>query len=622
MSPGPGVERRLWSMAFTLGIPGVYALILTIFAQRVGSHDYDQFLVFHELQYWSSSLFGLAKQWTPVMCSGLSMAADPQVPFVSVTMLLAYALGPLPGMMSGITLYLVLGWIGAYLYAGLWLPEKPPRGLAASLFIGNGFFICRLTHGHVDFVPFLALPLALWVIHRITLRGESTPTLPQAVLGVLLLGCLFTVVIDGSPVAIIHWLFWVGLYSLALGWVRRSVLPVAAFTAACAIASLLDAGYLWPMLSAQADFPRRMPDTFTGPWSLPWFMLIPMRGKLLPANGTGVELSVFIGPVLFYFVWRYRRTLRAELPSDMKWPLLVVSLVSIWLGMGSLHLAGIPVWLSPFDWLRPLPGFRSLDVTGRYWGFLTLPLSLLAAVALWRFIHFGPRTRKASALIAIALLIQLTFQGQSLLTTWRQSRPYAQPSLHGVFSGKLESVAAVENPGTSAQPHEQGEFITPTQGVVNCYDRGDFTRADMQLGNHLIRDVHADGARQPMKSTLDAGFLTWSHIRILPTAAAFPVSAVGNDDPMLHIVLNQAYHNRWSSSACALSRGERGNLVANCPVAALREGVVDLTFFDPISELGTRVSLRAFMAVGFAIPILGLMSLVTRRRTVPASGLA
>src|SRR3569833_2338730 len=183
MSPGGRGERRLWSLAFTLGIPGVYVLFLTLFAQRVGAHDYDQFLVFHELQYWNSALFGLAKQWTPVMCSGLSMAGDPQVPFFSVTMLLAYALGPLPGMMGGITLYLVLGWIGAYLYAGLWLPEKPPRGLAASLFIGNGFFICRLTHGHVDFVPFLALPLALWAIHRITSRVESTATIPQAVLG-------------------------------------------------------------------------------------------------------------------------------------------------------------------------------------------------------------------------------------------------------------------------------------------------------------------------------------------------------------------------------------------------------------------------------------------------------
>jgi hypothetical protein len=109
MISSPRLEARGWSLAFTLAIPGVYGLILASFAQRVGAHDYDQFLVFHELQYWNSALFGLAKQWSPVMCSGLSLAGEPQVPFASLTMLLAYAIGPLPGMMVGIAIYLVLG---------------------------------------------------------------------------------------------------------------------------------------------------------------------------------------------------------------------------------------------------------------------------------------------------------------------------------------------------------------------------------------------------------------------------------------------------------------------------------------------------------------------------------
>jgi hypothetical protein len=134
--------------------------------------------------------------------------------------------------------------------------------------------------------------------------------------------------------------------------------------------------------------------------------------------------------------------------------------------------------------------------------------------------------------------------------------------------------------------------------------------------------VHTDEARRPMRSTLDAGFLTWSHIRILPAPAALPASALSNDDSMLHIVLNQAYNSRWSSSSCALSRGKSGNLVANCPAAALQSGTVDLRFFDPVSELGARVSLRALAAAGFAMPILGLMSLVSRRRTVAAADLA
>jgi hypothetical protein len=605
--------HRGWPLAFVLAIPAVYGLVLIAFCQRVGGHDYDQFLVFHELQYWNSSLFGLAKQWTPVLCSGLSLAGEPQVPFASLTMLLAYAIGPLPGMLVGIAIYLALGWVGAYLYSGLWFPEPLRRALAASLFIGNGFFICRLTRGHLDFVPFLALPLALWVIHRATVRPGSLPALSKAVVAIMLLGCLFTVVIDGSPVAIIHWIFWIGLYSVTLSWVRRSVLPAAAFIAACAIASLLDAGYLWPMLNAQGDFPRLTADTFTGPWSLPWFMLIPMRGKLLPANGNGVELSVFIGPVLFYLIWRYRHALRSELPTELKWPLLVVSVVSVWLGMGSLHVVHVPVWLSPFDWLRPLPGFRSMGVTGRYWGFLALPLSLLAGAALWRFVSGEEPTRRRSILIASGLVIQLTFQGQSLLTAWLPSRAYTQPALDGIFKGELETILALENPGTAADPHEQGEFITPTRAIVNCYDMDDFTRASVQPGTHLIKNMRIDAA-QSFNIALDAGFLTWNHIRILPSPSAPAVNEVSHPDSMLQIELNQAYHERWSSPNCAITRGAQGNLVANCPVRTVQAGAVDLTFHEPVSELGTRVSLQSLAALGVAMPLFGLLSLVPKRR--------
>src|SRR6266849_4101929 len=118
MTSSSGLVHRRWSRAFTIAIPAVYALVLAVFAQRVGTADYDQFLVFHELQYWNSALFGLAKQWSPVMCSGLSLAGEPQVPFASLTMLLGYALGPLMGIVTGIAAYLALGWVGAYLYSG------------------------------------------------------------------------------------------------------------------------------------------------------------------------------------------------------------------------------------------------------------------------------------------------------------------------------------------------------------------------------------------------------------------------------------------------------------------------------------------------------------------------
>src|SRR5258708_18938516 len=71
------VARR-WLSALSLGILAVYALFYAIFLSQSGPKDGDQFLVFHSLHYWNDSMFGMAKQWTPLMCSSLSMEADAQ----------------------------------------------------------------------------------------------------------------------------------------------------------------------------------------------------------------------------------------------------------------------------------------------------------------------------------------------------------------------------------------------------------------------------------------------------------------------------------------------------------------------------------------------------------------
>jgi len=297
-------------------------------------------------------------------------------------------------------LYLTIGWLGGYLYSGLWFQEQRPRQLAASLFIGNGFFICRIAHGHLDFIPFLALPLALWVIHRVSDRAESDahgskPHARRPAAG--------WPVCRGDRlarrVAIIHWAFWIGIYSASLAWVRRSAWPLVIFASACGLASDARCRISVAHGERASRFSTSDGRYFHGTLVATVVHADPMRGKLLPANGTGIELSVFIGPFLAFMIWRYRHALHRQLPREMRLPLLVVSVISIWLGMGSLRAAHLPLWLSPFDWLRPLPGFRSIGVTGRFWGFLALPLSLLAAAALWRYLHAEQRSRYRTLLL-------------------------------------------------------------------------------------------------------------------------------------------------------------------------------------------------------------------------------
>jgi len=582
-------STQRWLTVLTVGIVALYILLFAAFARSVGPQDADQFLVFHELQYWNFSLFGLAKQWSPVMCSGLSLAAEPQVPFLSLGMLLAYLAGPFWGLKLATVLYFVAGWIGAYLYAGLWLQERVQRSLVASLFIGNGFFIFRLAFGHDDFIPFLTLPLMLWALHtsvRIGWRGWRNRL--GYIQLVLLFGGGLSLVIDGSPVSIIHLLFWVALYAFTLAMTTRSFSPLAALLGAAATAAVLDAGYLWPMLEAQAEFPRLAADTFTNPLALPWFAVMPVRGRLIqPANGMGHEMSVCIGPVVAWLIWRYRRPLWKELPVTLRGPIVVVGVASLVLGMGSLAVLHIPSWLSPFDLLRPLPGFRSLDVTARYWGFFALPLSLLGAAALFRFVRDNPSSRKGHAWMAAAVVIQLVFQGAVISHQWIQRRSYSAIAARQDW----QNGGGLVDYGYKVDTDSQSRSITPSRGVIDCYDDDDFQKANMLPGKTLVLQASRSGPAGSEPLRVEASFLDWSHLQLSPDRDALNRQAGG----IVRIVLNQAYNRHWTSSTCDSFASQSGNLTLQCPVAAIAAKPIVAGFLDPVSTLGARVSVRAWL---------------------------
>jgi hypothetical protein len=583
----PRLAHR-YLQAFAVGIPLVYGMLLVLAWNKVGTRDFDQFLVFHQLQDWNYRLFGFAKQWTPLLCSGVSLAGEPQVPLLSLSMLLGYALGPLTGLDLAVLIYLVAGWVGAYLYAGLCTAVRAHRLLAAALFIGNGFFVCRIGYGHMDFVPFLTLPLMLWLLHRVCERPakEQTRQWRHSALVILSLAAAMSVVVDGSPVAIIHLGFWIACYALVLSVTARSAVPVLAILLAVAVAGFLDAGYLWPMIDAQFDFPRRTADTFTNPLALPWFALLPVRGKLIgPATGNGHELSVFIGPIVAIALWRYRSQVLQELPRVVRTPLIVVSMVSIWMGMGSLHALHVAVALSPFDWLRPLPGFRSMGVTGRYWGFLALPLSLLGAAALRRLAFALPDAKSLRRWMVLGLLLQFGFQIEVLADQAFAAQRRSPVDARAWRAANSPDVRYVE-----ARHELQGTLIGPRCGVIDCYDNDDFTRADMRPGSTLVQSIRMARAGTPASVT--AQFSDWNHIRI---SSCSPAQATA-DGAHEVIVLNQAYHRLWRSDECAIASTARGNMVATCDVAALARHPLELRFHDPMSALGARVSLAAWPA--------------------------
>jgi hypothetical protein len=529
---------------------------------------------------------------------------------MSLSMMLTYVLGPLWGLKLATLLYFIMGWAGAWLYAGLWLKSSSQRALAAALFIGNGFFFCRLGYGHVDFIPFLSLPLMLWTLHHSVLMATNVSWrgVVQLMIVTLLLAAGIAVVVDGSPVAIIHLMFWVGLYALVLSFTLRSWAPIVLLSSAAMIALLLDAGYVWPMLESQSMFPRRRPDSFTSVLSLLWFALLPARGKVLPANGNGHELSVFIGPVIAYVLWRYRHWLSASLPRAIKHPLLIVSIVSIVLGMGSLKPLHVPTWLSPFDLLHTLPGFRSMNVTGRYWGFLALPLSLLSAAALYRLAEDTRGEKRWHFWIGFAVLLQLGFQTQTLLGKWLTSAQYRSEAFQQAFKHGPETIEYV-----IAAPDRQGQHIAPTRGVVDCYNEDDFIKADMAAGTQLVKQTVVDGQVLPAQASIQSGFVTWSHIRLRLNSASPLATSTTNESVHLQLILNQAFHPLWQADGCTVGRSASDNLTVDCAISRWRAGPVELQFNDVLSTHAAIISTTVWRWWLGAIAALILLSYAARQ---------
>jgi hypothetical protein len=266
--------------------------------------------------------------------------------------------------------------------------------------------------------------------------------------------------------------------------------------------------------------------------------------------------------------------------------------------------------------LRPLPGFRSINVTGRYWGFLALPLSLLGAAALWKTaaeLRDGWRLHVCLALVA---LFQLVFQAETLTARWLHSAAYREVPSRGYFGNGPEVIDYVSIEDT----YTQGEVISPTRGVCDCYDMDDFVRAQTEPGPDLVLRVMQDGKTIVTPSLLRAGFASWSHIHLSAECAGGSATACTVPGfARTQVILKQAYHPNWHASGCETRASLRGNLTLDCPARRLQESPVELIFRDVSSDQAAHISILAWQMWLCMVAGAGLIQCGVTRRANPAA---
>ncbi len=149
--------------------------------------DWDYFLQLEWVPLWSVTHFHQLPLWSPYICGGIPMIANPQARVLSPFFLLHLLFGLPVGLHLEIMLQLALCFFGGYLLGkreGL----NPFGCIAcASIFPASSWFYLHLAAGHLTAIAWLALP---WVA-LFTLMAVESGKLSWAILGGLVVALMW-----------------------------------------------------------------------------------------------------------------------------------------------------------------------------------------------------------------------------------------------------------------------------------------------------------------------------------------------------------------------------------------------------------------------------------------------
>jgi hypothetical protein len=316
-----------------------------------------------------------------------------------------------------------------------------------------------------------------------------------------------------------------------------------------------------------------------------FFLLLPVRGRILPAPAGGHEFSVFIGPVLAYLIVRYRHFIRETLPREEQVSFATVSAIVFVIGLGSWRTLGRWLPPSPFDILYPLPGFRAVGIPARFWGYLALPLAICSAISIRAFDRSVVPPLHRKVVWAGIYFLTLGYLVGTLPQPFMSAagRAVVPPA---IVPSHVNSILNVLDPIGS-----QAATILPARGVIHAYNDHDYLKGDISPGTDLIRSVQgADPQTPPVSARWDG----WNRIVVDAPANVGPVS----------IILNQNFHPVWRSSLGTLSVYGTGNMMISLPPRP-QPTVVVLSFVDPASVRGRAVSLTCATVLSL---LLGLIA--------------
>ncbi len=429
----------------------VFLSVIVLLTLNIGYPIVGSDYVYYVPRLLDSYLFylnnGLAIQWwTPSFAGGLPSYPNPQQMQFTPQQALLFFMNPWVAINLTVALYLVSGFYSMFflLLHDLSFPKEQAI-LGATFFSVTGFYLEHLAAGHLGYVTFPLLPLAL-----LCLLTDRLP-LPLAALGLALI--LTNLIHAAGFYLLVIFTFALMLTLLLIGLLtepsRKSLVQLSG--------KVILGGMLGMLLSSSkfvaiASFMRYFPRLSNEHYAVPIWQGV--SGFLLQLFFTPLALfqpRVYIGNVLRYVtgarhgLWELdiglspvvagvlclgvctgllHRRARDQLGRIMrqKWGRVALLLALSWIGVEFCLAKGFF-----YDFLKPLPFLRSLRSNVRFAAIFILPLNILA---IYQYAWFARRialTRWGGVKLTLTLAgLTLALYSAYLQLPFRERPVYAK----------------------------------------------------------------------------------------------------------------------------------------------------------------------------------------------------
>ena len=512
-----------------------------------GVGDWDYALLYSGVPWRTVLEYGQFPFWNPYYCGGARFFAHPHSAFLTPMFAFELLWGPIAGLRLEIWAHLVVGLVGMHVVAvtihGL---RRWHAVLPAVIFMLSGNYAFHTAQGHWNWMAVAYWPWVYFSYHRALSDRRYLP------LAAFLLALM---IFEGATYVTVHAGLFLAVLGLFVAVQRAQWRPLVVAAAILALAPLLAAVKLVPMLQFLSESPRYIdsPETtslyliFTALFSHDQSNLLRLSGQYYGwweyANYIGI-LSGLLSLVGLAAAWR------------TYWPLFGT-------GIFMLQLTG-GAWstVAPWSLLRQLPVFDSFHVPSRFLYGLVFSLSLFAGIGLSRVCHKRPRFRVAMYIV-FALIIADLFVVNS---------PVFDSTAAGAIVAPDRAPAFVQVTGDKLRMFDT--FLS-NRGTLDCYEMLPFARQAIPADASEYRgEVFRTGEGT-------ATLMSWS-----PNRVVVAVSGAGE------LTLNQNYAAGWKTEEGLPVYNHRGLITTRI---APSDRVVTLYYQPPLFAWALVISCGAVL---------------------------